>query len=799
MPITTGRATVAGPANTANSFVAGLRPQGNDGGVSPFVGSSEMTAWMPCSFLQRQSATKGPISNDLKPSRLTYEVPTTVGHLQDQRIVRSDVVVTISAAKLWNHLKQCIAAGTCPLQYLHNIKLLPHLASHIYERWELNHNGSKADSKTPKVMRYMAKEQYADPKEAEYYANLTNGFLTVGSKKSTSEEQGGARYVRPVARQHDYQDRNIHGYRLGSKDRWVVLPPTVGYHNVGKTVQDSVYHLIPGSNPLSGSGAAGERFIETGKAMLAPMHLFKGTDQMSLLRHEAHSSATDHYIRETYYPRFYHEIGCRDSPVFSGFWAHGSLSDSPSYLHKEIFVTNGIYMYDYGAIGSVVFGDITRDFYHIRPSQATGHGDNEYNALWANNYDPASTGVGQNNNMTADEKKLLVQYLQMNRILAVLCTGAYGGKVVYDAPTGKYSFSETDQKLDSTVDKVFTYETRYVFQDPWHRGIADSLAALNLVNNPEYTCFYKRPEEWLQNYNECGGYVTVTIPNAELHTNYYDIPAKHWHANWPLERSQVWQVVNYQFHNAEVTLAINGTGDVATNQQELTSNINPNTLDRVARYLMITVIAGDHYTTGGTHNYEFKTLDLIKSIVFKVNDEKVGTKMEKPRSIEYDYQNRQRYFPHTTNHFPGEHIYIPFGIDNEITNMMGHQVDLATVMQSMKIEIVWDQAKIEKLIHHPDPTMIKQNYTIPSGNVGGNSTITTLLPAKGGIAPSDVVVNGTLGCAGSEYGALEQTNITTVERGGANAAYKLHVHVEVAALVQEVVQMHTGQLQNAQG
>lgn len=791
--LSTGRRTVAGPANTSNSFVGNLTDP--LGGKSPFQ-PKMMTKWHQVAVAQRESASMGPIPNSNQPQRLQFELQTTVGHLSDQAMVRSDIQVTIGAARLWAHLKQCIAAGTSPLQYLHNIKMLPNLASHIYDRWELNHNGSKVDSKNPKVLRYMSKELYSDPEEAKFYANLTNGYLRDQPKKSSSAEIGGARYVRPIARQGDYLDQQARGQRIGRKDRWVVLPATESYLNVGKPKGQSA---VDATNP----GAGGIVFVEAGEAALSPLYLMRGTDQASLLAHEACHSMHDSDIKDTYYARLYHEIGCRDSPVFSGFRGpavSATLSTSNVPLHNEIYQTNLIYGLDLGADEGPVFGDTNYDFYNIRPKKDATHGQTQYDTLWANNYAQAATGVGANN-MTVAEKKLLVQYLQMNRIMTVLCPGSYGGKVKYDSATGKYSFSEAtaDQKLDTTVDKTFTYETRYVFQTPWHRGITDSWPTLKAVNNPQFSLFYKRPEEWIQNYNEVGGYVTVTIPTAELHTNYYDIPAQLWHANYPLERSHVWQIINYQFHNHETTLAVTGTGDFATNAQELTNFVNPNTLDRVARYLMLTVVARDHFTTGGTHNLEFKCLDLIKSIVFTVNTDKVGTRMSKPGVIEYDYQTRHRYFPHSNNHFPGEHIYIPFGIDNDIANMFSHQVDLATILQSMKVEIIWDQGKIEALAHHPDPAMFKQNYTITSGNVGGNATVQNTFPAKGGVAPSIYSVNGAQFAAGSEFGALEQTNSSTVGRGEPNATYTLPVYVEIAALVQEVAQMHTGQLQNAQG
>ena len=148
----------------------------------------------------------------------------------------------------------------------------------------------------------------------------------------------------------------------------------------------------------------------------------------------------------------------------------------------------------------------------------------------------------------------------------------------------------------SITDLTFDFELTYEFQTPWHKNIKDAFAILNCVNHPEFWLYFRKPEEWIQNWSEVSAYTDVGVLDFSLLTNYYDIPRQLWDANFPLSEQKNWFTPEFQWHQYDKAIECTGTGNPSTNATSIPEIvINVNTIDRVARYLMVTIQANLHF------------------------------------------------------------------------------------------------------------------------------------------------------------------------------------------------------------
>jgi len=333
---------------------------------------------------------------------------------------------------------------------------------------------------------------------------------------------------------------------------------------------------------------------------------------------------------------------------------------------------------------------------------------------------------------------------------------------------------------NSATELVFDFELTYEFQTPWHRNIKDAFAILNCVNHPEFWLYFRKPEEWIQNWSEVSAYVDVGVLDFSLLTNYYDIPRQLWDANYPLSQQKNWFTPEFQWHTHDRVITCTGTGNPATNSTSIPEIvINVNTIDRVARYFMVTVQANLHFQ-GGNINRENIFLDIIKNMWLEVNNEKVLTKIQTPVRLYLTKANRYMYNGHEGNSFPGEIYFLPLCIDTSMDNPGGGSVDMHPIYNNVKLHLVVDPSKVEALALSGDPNYAQPQITLPMPDLATpGSTVSTTAPS---------LANGLTNGAGSTSGAIVITGST------GNYTYTLDAKIQTTALVLDMITFDHGQL-----
>jgi hypothetical protein len=333
---------------------------------------------------------------------------------------------------------------------------------------------------------------------------------------------------------------------------------------------------------------------------------------------------------------------------------------------------------------------------------------------------------------------------------------------------------------NSATELVFDFELTYEFQTPWHRNIKDAFAILNCVNHPEFWLYFRKPEEWIQNWSEVSAYADVGVLDFSLLTNYYDIPRQLWDANYPLSQQKNWFTPEFQWHTHDKVITCTGNGNPATNATSVPEIvINVNTIDRVARYFMVTVQANLHYQ-GGNINRENVFLDIFKNIWLEVNNEKVLTKIQTPVRLYLTKANRYMYNGHEGSSFPGEIYFLPLCIDTSMDNPGGGSVDMHPIYNNVKLHLVVDPSKVEALALSGDPNYAQPQITLPMPDLATpGSTVSTAAPS---------LASGLTNGAGSTTGAIVITGST------GNYTYTLDAKIQTTALVLDMITFDHGQL-----
>ena len=333
---------------------------------------------------------------------------------------------------------------------------------------------------------------------------------------------------------------------------------------------------------------------------------------------------------------------------------------------------------------------------------------------------------------------------------------------------------------NNATELVFDFELTYEFQTPWHRNIKDAFAILNCVNHPEFWLYFRKPEEWIQNWYEVSAYADVGVLDFSLLTNYYDIPRQLWDSNYPLSEQKNWFTPEFQWHTYDKVITCTGTGNPATNATSVPEIvINVNTIDRVARYFMVTVQANLHFQ-GGNINRENVFLDVLKNLWLEVNNEKVLTKIQTPVRLYLTKANRFMYNGHEGNSFPGEIYFVPLCIDTTMDNPGGGSVDMHPIYNNVKLHLVIDPSKVEALAlsGHPDFAQPTVPLDMPLLSTPG-SVVTTQPPS---------LANGYTNGAGSSSGAIVITGTAN------NYTYTLDAKISTTALVLDMITFDSGQL-----
>ena len=591
------------------------------GNNTPFTGK-HFTAFHPVSQNWRDSYPKTAVTST-KPSRVQYEVASTLGHLVDKIHAKWTFRVTVNKAKMLAHLSVPVDSPDAPGERLQNIKLLPNQARNMLDQWTILHNSTEAEVKKSWQLERMAREMFT-PEETEHQHMLTNGYWTGSSKRN---QHGGARYI--------YWRGDAAGTAGTLVGHWDDDLPNVPYKG-----RDNV--------------------LKKTYNMKSQHECFRLRDPET---HEA-----DFYKKYKYH--YYHEIGLRDHP-------------------------------------------------------------------------------------------------------AVTTTATAAAIVAALFPGG-------------ATELVFDFELTYEFQTPWHKNIKDAFAILNCVNHPEFWMYFRKPEEWLQNWAEVSPYTDVGVLDFSLLTNYYDIPRQLWDANFPLSEQKNWFTPEFQWHQYDRVIECTGTGNAYSNSTSVPEIvINVNTIDRVARYLMVTVQANLHYQ-GGNINRENIFLDIVKNIWLEVNNEKVLTKIQTPVRLYNTKTNRFMYFGHEGNSFPGEIYFLPLCIDCTMDNPGGGSVDMHPIYNNVKLHLVIDPAKVEALAWSGDPNFAQPTSLVtvmPPLPTLADPTLTT---ATNCLVPN--LANGTTNGSGSQYGAV------AIKGASPNFTYTIDAKITTTALVLDMITFDAGQL-----
>lgn len=176
---------VAGGSNSNQQMVRVFRGQ-ND----PITGHT-WNGIVDISSNWRESYSKSSNSSTGKPTNMTYEITSTLGHMVDKIQWRPTVQVTLDAAKLKTHLQNTGTDATDPLTSLASVKFLPNWTRKLLSKWELNQNAHQVYWLTQRDMTHIASEQYT-PEEHKYHAALNNGIFRNSRKRNTV---GGPRYI----------------------------------------------------------------------------------------------------------------------------------------------------------------------------------------------------------------------------------------------------------------------------------------------------------------------------------------------------------------------------------------------------------------------------------------------------------------------------------------------------------------------------------------------------------------------------------------------------------------------------
>ena len=332
----------------------------------------------------------------------------------------------------------------------------------------------------------------------------------------------------------------------------------------------------------------------------------------------------------------------------------------------------------------------------------------------------------------------------------------------------------------SITDLTFDFELTYEFQTPWHRNIKDAFAILNCVNHPEFWLYFRKPEEWIQNWAEVSAYTDVGVLDFSLLTNYYDIPRQLWDSNYPLSEQKNWFTPEFQWHSYDKTITCTGTGNPATNTTSVPEiTINVNTIDRVARYFMVTVQANLHFQ-GGNINRENVFLDIVKNMWLEVNNEKVLTKIQTPVRLYLTKVNRFMYCGHRGNSFDGEIYVVPLCIDTSMDNPGGGSVDMHPIYNNVKLHIIVDPSKVEALALSGNPDFAQPTISLDMPVLSTPGSVVT--------TPAPSLANGYTNAAGSTSGAIVITG------SAGNYTYTLDARIQTTALVLDMITFDSGQL-----
>ena len=132
------------------------------GNNTPFTGKS-FTAYHPVSQNWRDSYAKTPVSST-KPTRVQFEIPSTLGHLVDKIHGKWNFRVVVSKAKMLAYLSN--DSPDTPGERVQNIKLLPNQARNMLDQWTILHNSTEAEVKKSWQLERMAREMFT-PEETD--------------------------------------------------------------------------------------------------------------------------------------------------------------------------------------------------------------------------------------------------------------------------------------------------------------------------------------------------------------------------------------------------------------------------------------------------------------------------------------------------------------------------------------------------------------------------------------------------------------------------------------------------------
>jgi len=298
------------------------------------------------------------------------------------------------------------------------------------------------------------------------------------------------------------------------------------------------------------------------------------------------------------------------------------------------------------------------------------------------------------------------------------------------------------------------FECYFEVPHPWHYSMSDAFPILNLVNDLECIFNFRPHQEWIQNHNEVSGFADVKLSDFSMIANYYDIPKSIWDGKYDPNVQMNFHAPDYQDWYEDHTLTLDGAN--------VTKTYNVNTLDRVGRYLMVTVQDQAH-RAGGTSARDHVFLDIIEKIYLEVNGEKLLTKIETPVEPYVKYQQRYQHFKEVKNYVPGEMLFLPLGLDGDIHNPGGGAINIRPFYNNLKLVVVYSHAKVKALHESKLPNFTKD------AAIGSN------------VSSSFVSSNG------SSYGAI------TVDPGNANK-FTLNVRCQAKLACLDLVTYDRSQL-----
>jgi hypothetical protein len=385
-----------------------------------------------------------------------------------------------------------------------------------------------------------------------------------------------------------------------------------------------------------------------------------------------------------------------------------------------------------------------------------------------------------------------------------------GGSTVDNVPVMK----TIDDIVDILGGEKFTFPMEYVLQTVFHRHMKDAIDILNFVNNPEFEITFKYFGQWIQNFAEVGGFVSLKLENFEVVTRYHDVTRAVWDREFHGRGQHTRPLVDFQWHHNNFTAKFTAGGHPGGDDvkgKTIVHKIWPQNLDNIVRMVYILIQSREHFDKLNDNNIAHKYFDILESVEWKINGEVFGKKTMD--DVDQKVRTNFHYTKKKSHSVTRDQTWVHnMSFDMDMNNYKGGTINLLPIANNNEWVLTFSIPKLIALYNSQfaeaaylsladiDAMRVTLPATSPVGLGADHDWTPDMVLNRDGkglqdLASGDEIVKGSMfrTSVGSHQGGIRRTKVANFDASNPQYDYEVNLFIALQCHVPNIYMQQDGQ------